>query len=87
MPRTGPEHTPPVRVSPRTTTSGHDGCDNPGVAGSQGDVPLVGRERELTVLQAALGRAAEGSAGAVLVAGEAGVGKTRLVRALLADAP
>ena len=87
MPRTGPELTPPVRVSPRTTTSGHDGCDNPGVAGSQGDVPLVGRERELTVLQAALGRAAEGSAGAVLVAGEAGVGKTRLVRALLADAP
>ncbi len=57
------------------------------MVGSQGDVPLVGREQELTVLRAALTRAAGGNPGAVLVAGEAGVGKSRLVRALLDDAP
>jgi DNA-binding CsgD family transcriptional regulator/tetratricopeptide (TPR) repeat protein len=57
------------------------------VVGAQGDVPLVGRQRELTVLRAAVARASDGGAGGVLVAGEAGVGKTRLVRALLEDSP
>jgi DNA-binding CsgD family transcriptional regulator/tetratricopeptide (TPR) repeat protein len=57
------------------------------VVGSQGDVPLVGRERELTLLRNALTCAADGDPGAVLVAGEAGVGKSRLVRALLEDPP
>jgi DNA-binding CsgD family transcriptional regulator len=40
---------------------------------------LVGRAEELTQLDAALERARAGSPAAVLVAGEAGVGKTRLV--------
>ncbi|MEV7770098.1 adenylate/guanylate cyclase domain-containing protein [Kitasatospora sp. NPDC086791] len=45
------------------------------------DVPLVGRERELAALDAALARVAGGSgAELLLVAGEAGIGKTRLVR-------
>lgn len=42
-------------------------------------IPLVGRRRELRALAAALDAAVAGSAGAVLLSGEAGVGKTRLV--------
>ncbi|PVG83974.1 LuxR family transcriptional regulator [Nocardioides gansuensis] len=55
------------------------------VAVSPGDVPFVGRVRELTALRAAVRRAAEGAPGAVLIAGEAGGGKSRLVRALLEE--
>jgi DNA-binding CsgD family transcriptional regulator/tetratricopeptide (TPR) repeat protein len=55
--------------------------------GSQDDVPLVGRERELTVLREAVTSAAAGQPRAVLVAGEAGGGKSRLVRALLEGLP
>jgi DNA-binding CsgD family transcriptional regulator len=43
-------------------------------------VSFVGREPELATLRAAAGSAAEGRATAVVVAGEAGVGKTELVR-------
>ena len=68
--------------------AGVDGrCDDAAVVAVQGDVPLVGRERELTVLRAAASSAAAGNPGAVLVAGEAGVGKTRLLRAMLEDPP
>lgn len=55
------------------------------MVGSLRDVPFVGRARELEALQAAVADAAGGAPAAVLVAGEAGVGKSRLVRALLAD--
>lgn len=48
-------------------------------------MPLVGRERELAFLRDALTRAAGGEPGGVVVAGEAGVGKSRLLRALLDD--
>lgn len=57
------------------------------VVSSEPDVPLVGRERKLTILRAAVTSASDGNPGAVLVAGEAGGGKTRLVRALLEDSP
>jgi tetratricopeptide (TPR) repeat protein len=43
---------------------------------------LVGRLEELAVLEAAQGRAANGEPAVVLVGGEAGVGKTRLVAEL-----
>ncbi|MFG2191038.1 helix-turn-helix transcriptional regulator [Streptomyces sp. NPDC048639] len=49
-------------------------------------IPLVGRGVEMDRLRAALRRAAGGSSGAVLIAGEAGVGKTRLVEELAAYA-
>lgn len=57
------------------------------MAGFPGEVPLVGREQELSQLRDAVTGAIDGSPGAVLVSGEAGVGKTRLVRALLDDLP
>jgi DNA-binding CsgD family transcriptional regulator/tetratricopeptide (TPR) repeat protein len=47
---------------------------------------FVGRERELTTLGARLDGAADGDGGVVLVAGEAGIGKTRLLRELSARA-
>jgi DNA-binding NarL/FixJ family response regulator len=47
---------------------------------------FVGREAELAHLQTALGRAGDGQATAVLVAGEAGVGKTRLLAEFLREA-
>ncbi|MEU6081871.1 AAA family ATPase [Streptomyces sp. NPDC047108] len=49
-------------------------------------IPLVGRGVEMDRLRAAVRRAAGGSSGAVLIAGEAGVGKTRLVEELAAYA-
>jgi predicted ATPase len=45
---------------------------------------LVGRIEELDVLEAALGRAMNSEPAVVLVGGEAGVGKTRLVAELTA---
>jgi tetratricopeptide (TPR) repeat protein len=48
--------------------------------------PFVGREEELATLRAALDRAEHGEGGLVLLAAEAGGGKTRLARELALDA-
>src|SRR5215213_2171809 len=48
--------------------------------------PLIGRDRELGKLRDALARAAGGEGSLVIVAGEAGVGKTRLTDELAASA-
>ncbi|MGH3450963.1 MAG: BREX system ATP-binding domain-containing protein, partial [Haloechinothrix sp.] len=45
-------------------------------------IPLVGRHAELGQLRAALARAARGEACGVVVSGDAGVGKTRLITEL-----
>ena len=55
-----------------------------GEAHAASDMPVFGREMELSQLAAALAAARRQDAGAVLrLRGEAGIGKTRLVRALL----
>src|SRR4051812_12971281 len=48
---------------------------------------LVGRQEERARLEEAVRRAATGKGALVLVAGEAGVGKTCLVDSVAADAP
>ncbi|MGY1710192.1 ATP-binding protein [Geodermatophilus sp. SYSU D00758] len=50
------------------------------------DRPLVGRDEELARLLAAVDRACQGRGAAVLLAGDAGVGKTRLLDELAARA-
>ncbi|MGH8824517.1 MAG: AAA family ATPase, partial [Jiangellaceae bacterium] len=50
------------------------------------ETPLVGRADEVRALTAAVDRAGRGQPGVVLVAGDAGVGKTRLLVELIAGA-
>jgi DNA-binding CsgD family transcriptional regulator/tetratricopeptide (TPR) repeat protein len=57
-----------------------------GVAQRVSSPVLVGRDAEVARLRAAFRRAAAGRPATVLVAGEAGVGKTRLVAELLGEA-
>ena len=55
--------------------------------GAVAPVPRIcGREAEIAALGAALGRVAAGGPSIVLVEGEAGIGKTRLLAQVLADA-
>ena len=50
------------------------------------DIPMYGREDELARLHEALADVRSGNGRTVLVSGEAGVGKTRLVEELMAEA-
>ena len=52
------------------------------VAVQKGLTPLVGREEELSLLQRRWEHAKEGAGQVVLLSGEAGIGKSRLVQAL-----
>jgi len=54
--------------------------------GAVGDVPMVGREAELATLERAWTKATSGKGTALLVEGEGGSGKTRLIRELLRQA-
>jgi ATP/maltotriose-dependent transcriptional regulator MalT len=57
------------------------------VAGAASSPTFVGRHDELASLLDAFGAAARGEATAVVVGGEAGVGKTRLLKELISDLP
>jgi DNA-binding SARP family transcriptional activator len=61
------------------------GSHLPPASVAPGDSPFVGREPVLAYLRAQLGRV-DGRAGMVLLAGEAGVGKTRLLEVLASEA-
>ena len=70
-----------LRAPPRTTVS-----PLPEVLARSDHTPLVGRQEQLAALRDAWRRASAGAAGVVLLAGEAGSGKTRLLTELASTA-
>jgi DNA-binding SARP family transcriptional activator len=74
----------PVLASPRDAvhTDSLSGVAFPAALDVVERAPLVGRDEELRAARAAWTAVAEGAPGVVLVPGDAGVGKTRLVREL-----
>ncbi|MCW3843609.1 AAA family ATPase, partial [Micromonospora yasonensis] len=77
-PAAGPAATGAAGPVGRDGAAGRHGMLD-GVTVRAASTVLVGRHDELTALRAALGRARAGEATTVLVGGEAGVGKTRLL--------
>jgi class 3 adenylate cyclase/tetratricopeptide (TPR) repeat protein len=49
------------------------------------DLPLIGRQTELEVLRESIGRASRGIGSIVEIVGEAGIGKSKLVRAVTSE--
>ncbi|GMV10828.1 MAG: helix-turn-helix transcriptional regulator [Gemmatimonadota bacterium] len=60
--------------------------DTPRTFTSQTELPLVGRRADLGALRLALDDAIDGRGRVIFLAGDAGVGKTRLVQAMVRDA-
>lgn len=60
--------------------------DTPRTFTSQTELPLVGRRADLGALRLALDDAIDGRGRVIFLAGDAGVGKTRLVQAVVRDA-
>jgi hypothetical protein len=75
-------------ASARDVAAALDGIRDVGVARAAAarEFDLVGREREMTLLDQALDRARRGAPSLMLVAGEAGIGKSRLLRELRRNA-
>ncbi len=75
-----PETQPPVPAAPATVPAARRApARHP--LDAAGQIPLVGRERELAFLAAGWQAALAGQCSLLLISGEAGVGKTRLVEA------
>ena len=79
----GQEPTPPPVPSPHVVL----GLPSPDRLGKAGSAPFVGREQELRVLRAVWEQCREGERQLVLLKGEAGAGKTRLVVEFAATLP
>ncbi|WP_129337660.1 ATP-binding protein [Cellulomonas endophytica] len=84
-PPTAPALPAPVAPVPPTEPGGHPARragDRPSAAGTSGAVPFVGRDVELGRLRGAAAAALAGTATFVLVEGDPGIGKTRLLEEL-----
>lgn len=73
-----------VQEYERAQHVGHDSAPPPALAPPAVITPLVGRQQEYNSLQTAWRQTNVGAPGVVLIAGEAGIGKTRLAEALAA---
>jgi len=82
-PELDPPPTTPLSPSPPIVAAPSPSATPPPAAVGDGDRMLVGRERELAVLQTALDRlTTSGTGSLVLLAGEPGIGKTTLLDSL-----
>ncbi len=78
-----PEIPTAIPSAAATTTGNVSGIEAPF---GMGRTPYIGRSEERSLLRQAVDRAIAGSGGVALIAGEAGLGKTRLVDEIAAEA-
>jgi DNA-binding winged helix-turn-helix (wHTH) protein len=70
----------PIKLTPAPSGGISDNRLDPGI-------PLIARERERSQLTALVNAASAGQGSVAIIGGESGIGKTHLVRAILAEAP